>query len=317
MNEEEKCESKHLMIFPTQGELEPSAEKGQKMHRAAVHSIKNIPPNQRIFLAECLEKKYVGGGVSSFTFRAEPDARNNESFSFRPGQWIDMFIPDVDVVGGFSMTSIPSQLPYFSLAIKDADHPPTRWLTSECQVGDFVTIRSGGDFFWTEECSMPVPESSIDAKKEDRILLVAGGIGINPLFSILLEVSHCLQSATPSKPGPKCAILYTAKDLDSLVFLDSINACVQEHPGMLHSCMKTTGNNGIDTATDQLGVGRLQVADFEGAISFLKSDHNGESNATGEKNIISYLCGPPSFCDGYEELLHQLEIKDTRVERWW
>ena len=42
---------------------------------------------------------------------------------------------------------------------------------------------------------MPAPESSIDAKKEDLILLVAEGIGIN-LFLDLFGVSHCLQSTT-------------------------------------------------------------------------------------------------------------------------
>ena len=51
-------------------------------------------------------------------------------FTFAAGQWVDFHIPSVDTVGGYSITSLPEQLPLLELAVKASDHPPAAWVTA-------------------------------------------------------------------------------------------------------------------------------------------------------------------------------------------
>lgn len=135
-------------------------------------------------------------------------------FVFKPGQWVDFFIPGIEKCGGFSMVSCPEELPRLHLAIKRADHAiPAKWVyhtakvgrakslqtfTSSTlakferngilicsgwkfifsasvrfQIGDQVGLKPGGSFFW---------EMSEAAWVEGkRLVLIAGGVGINPM----------------------------------------------------------------------------------------------------------------------------------------
>ncbi|KAI4818465.1 hypothetical protein KUCAC02_011806 [Chaenocephalus aceratus] len=72
-------------------------------------------------------------------------------FSFKAGQWVDLFIPGVEKVGGFSMCSGPGLLQregIVELAVKYAKHPPAHWIHTMCTVGSQVAMRVGGDFFF-------------------------------------------------------------------------------------------------------------------------------------------------------------------------
>jgi hypothetical protein len=127
-------------------------------------------------------------------------------------------IPGVDTVGGYSITSVPSSLPRLTLAVKASSHPPAYWCTErarevsqppadaslrrrgrgEAEVccvacrcvlraarrgaplyavqGDRVGLRVGGDFTLARALlhGHTVPD-------QDRLLFIAGGVGINPL----------------------------------------------------------------------------------------------------------------------------------------
>ena len=67
------------------------------------------------------------------------------AFRFRPGQWVDFFVPQKDFVGGFSLCSPPDAVPSLTLAVKRSTHAPAAWVTNEAAVGDVVEVRVGGD----------------------------------------------------------------------------------------------------------------------------------------------------------------------------
>ena len=56
---------------------------------------------------------------------------SNPAVSFQAGQWLDVSMPGVDVVGGFSLCSAPHELReggVVRLAVKSSDHPPALWM---------------------------------------------------------------------------------------------------------------------------------------------------------------------------------------------
>jgi ferredoxin-NADP reductase len=129
--------------------------------------------------------------------------KRTDVFDYAAGQWVDMFIPGVPVVGGFSIVSAPDlppalaaavdcpQLPYFDLAIKVGRHPPAAWVHASAKQGDAVAVRVGGRF--TLE-SVHVTDAATGQPRYAHIVLVAGGVGVNPLYSMLLSLAGRIEA---------------------------------------------------------------------------------------------------------------------------
>ncbi|XP_032847387.2 oxidoreductase NAD-binding domain-containing protein 1 isoform X2 [Tyto alba] len=143
----------------------------------------------------------------------------NKDFTFKAGQWVDFFIPGVSVVGGFSICSSPGLLEregILELAVKYTVHPPAHWVHTECALDSEVALRVGGDFFFD-----PQPGDS-----PVKLVLIAGGVGINPLFSILLHIAdlHGYQEgkANGYKMGT-AKLYYSAKTTSELLFKPALS----------------------------------------------------------------------------------------------
>lgn len=96
-------------------------------------------------------------------------------FTFKPGQWIDTYVPYLPKPGGFSFVSTPKQFRetgIVSLAIQKTDNPPSKWFWQEEIIGRQVMIRVGGNF--TFPPSGPAP----DLNRIEYVQFIAGGVGI-------------------------------------------------------------------------------------------------------------------------------------------
>ena len=72
-------------------------------------------------------------------------------------------------------------------------------------------------------------------------MLVAGGIGINPLFSILSEVKNMLEEMNfPHWIHPKVSLLYSIKSVESALFDRNIVDFAKQHPECIHVTFKLT-----------------------------------------------------------------------------
>ena len=98
---------------------------------------------------------------------------------FLPGQWLDTFIPGLPKAGGFTITSTPYEArptkespPYVELAVQQSSNPPAQWLwrPKEEILGSQLAVRVGGSFTW--------PPQGLDSSRIDRLVLIAGGVGI-------------------------------------------------------------------------------------------------------------------------------------------
>ena len=79
---------------------------------------------------------------------------------------------------------------------------------SQCCVGDKLSVRVGGDFVYD-----PTPSQSHDQSHD--LLLIGGGVGINPLFSMLL---HHMRLVERKERVGRVKLLYSARSAAELLF---------------------------------------------------------------------------------------------------
>jgi hypothetical protein len=96
-------------------------------------------------------------------------------FTFKPGQWLDTYVPFLAKPGGFSLISTPREFTTkgtISLAIQNTDNPPSKFLWCKDVVGQYVIIRVGGDF------TFPPSLAPCNLEEIEYLQFIAGGVGI-------------------------------------------------------------------------------------------------------------------------------------------
>jgi ferredoxin-NADP reductase len=230
---------------------------------ATISSIQQISPTVKVFGFDL-------GGVD---------------LPFLPGQWVDLFI-DTGAsieVGGYSITSTPLQRGSIELAVKKLAHgAAAAYLHDRARTRDVVQIQGGSGGFHHE------PEW------QGPLVLVAGGIGITPLISILryVDQSHL---ANPVE------LIYSASSPSEILFRDEILSIAARNPQI--RCAFT--------------VSRPTEASWDGRVGRIDLDMLREH--APEQDSLYYLCGPPSFQDDMSALVAELGVEDSmvRAERWW
>ncbi|XP_067112119.1 oxidoreductase NAD-binding domain-containing protein 1 [Osmerus mordax] len=232
-------------------------------------------------------------------------------FSFKAGQWVDFFIPGMEKVGGFSICSSPGLLRregVIELAVKYAKHPPAHWIHTQCTVDSHVAMRVGGDFYFD-----PLPsDPCVD------LLLVAGGVGINPLYSILLHAADLLRLNHPH-PGRGYQIgsthlCYSAKNTQELLFKNTIVDVCQEFPEKVSCNFHVTEQTGQDDQQTGQVDQKLQAYMQSGRISEEELRQHVNPQST-----LCFLCGPPPMIESISQTLLELGLPSNRIlfEKWW
>ncbi len=207
------------------------------------------------------------------------------SFSFLPGQWVDCSarIGGHWEVAGYSMTSSPTTRGTLELAVKLAgDNPVTHFLHREARIGDELMVDGGhGDFYF-------------DRGMGDTLVLCGGGIGLNPLMSILRYIDEVC-------PETRATLLYSAKTPDELLFRAHLEAMAEGNERI--ECVFTvTGSRPVAWGGR---VGRIGAALIDEVSRAMEALH--------------YICGPPEMIDTLAPELAGLGIPRDRIkyERWW
>ncbi|XP_065607782.1 oxidoreductase NAD-binding domain-containing protein 1 [Cyrtonyx montezumae] len=229
-------------------------------------------------------------------------AITNKDFTFKAGQWVDFFIPGISVIGGFSMCSSPGLLEregVLELAVKYTDHPPARWIHTECTLGSEVALRVGGDFFFD-----PQPGDT-----PVKLVLIAGGVGINPLFSILLHVAHLHGYQESKGNGYKMGtvkLYYSAKNTNELLFKKNILGLMNAFPGKITCRFHVTQQSSkiCEELQPHVTEGRISEKDLQKHVS---------------KDTLWYICGPPPMIESISKLLYNSGVPRNCVffEKWW
>lgn len=223
-------------------------------------------------------------------------------FSFKAGQWVDFYVPGIPELTGYSMTSGPHEAKekgILDLAVKYGKFPPTHWLHTKCLGGEEVTIRVGGDFYYDPQPGTPAATADL--------LLIGGGVGINPLVSILHQYCHILETKDNSKLSPgKLHLMYSAKTEDELIFKDTFMEMEEKHPSLTFSYFIT--RRSAAHSDPKFKYSRIQTQDILDAFKNLRVE-----------NLLCYVCGPSTMTDDVAALLLKLEIPKEciKFEKWW
>lgn len=244
---------------------------------------------------------------------------------FLAGQWLDLFCPGISKAGGFTITSMPSQahfqrtprsqlrLPLINLAVQySPKNPPAAWLWKPVDeiLYSVLNVRIGGNFTW------PPPDIPPQARR--RVLLVAGGVGINPLISILNHLTSVRE------PLESIKMLYGSKssksDLSDVLFL----------PKIAKTITRETRNFGEKNA-------KLFVtpSDTNSTMDYYTSSapevvtrrmtHDDLLEALGDdiekrQSTVIYVCGPQAMTDEFVETIKHFDgVRSENVlcEKWW
>eukprot|EP00808_Paulinella_micropora_P015676 g77599.t1 len=234
---------------------------------------------------------------------------HHRPFSFQPGQWVDFYIPSIDKIGGYSITSAPCELPRFELVVKAASWPPAKWVTEQARAGDVVYVKVGGDVTFQYDLHRPISP-----------LLLAGGVGLTPFLSILRHMQHIVSSsagapaiAKNTANLPRAALIHTCRN--QKLFGESLARLQQGLPTQLFYLRQEV--------TDGSGNGRISRETVRTALSFLtgESPKSPERHAARHVNtarVVPFLCGPAAFIEDMSTLLLDLGFADSdlRVEKW-
>lgn len=105
------------------------------------------------------------------------------------------------------------ELQEIHLAVKKSSWPPAKWVHTNCRVGDRVQIRIGGDFFYQPTLNYQTPD----------LIFIAGGVGINPLLSMMLQLKNSFEASASKKNFPESiTLLYSAKVFEEILFQVSV-----------------------------------------------------------------------------------------------
>jgi len=255
------------------------------------------------------------------------------STQFLPGQWLDVHIPGIPKPGGFTITSTPlcahrtirpppcssDQRPipagFLELAVqKSPENPPAAWLWRPVPeiLGQELHVRVGGSFVW--------PPPNVDLKEVKRVVFVAGGVGINPLWSI---ISHLAQGY---RLPYTISVLYSVRDpgdqgLSSILFLEylarSFASGFLKGELVLHL---TSGEKEFQSLVD----GTVELAGWKMKCRRRRITKDDMLEALGgvdaRGSTVVYVCGVPTMTDELVDVAQQapgMDPKKVLLERWW
>ncbi|MCJ1243110.1 hypothetical protein MMC30_000307 [Trapelia coarctata] len=212
---------------------------------------------------------------------------------------------------------------YLELAIQSSpQNPPAAWLwRPEKEIlGEILLLRVGGSFVW--------PPPGVDVEEVNRVVLVAGGVGVNPLISILSHL--CVeQGAVPLSIKVLYAARPLTREMGDILFYNRIRGLISVNESAERTLdLYLTGpslfRKGQNTGVQE-GINDGEQTGAEGvSIHNRRISHEDLIEALGpvkeRRGVVAYVCGPAQMTDEFVKVLQGVEgMSKERVlcEKWW
>lgn len=192
-------------------------------------------------------------------------------FHYRPGQFLTLRIPHGEghLPRCYSLASCPSADEPLRVTVKRVQGGrASNWICDTLQAGDEIEV---------------MPPAGVFTPKtlEGDFLLLAGGSGITPVFSIL-------RSALAEGDGRIC-LIYANRDPQSIIFREELRTLASAYPH------------------------RLQVIHWLDQVQGVPSVAQLAALATPWRQADCFVCGPELFMDAAVEALRALDIPSAHI----
>jgi len=226
-------------------------------------------------------------------------------------------VPQIADAGGFTITSTPrnalsgnpgSEPPFLELAIqRSPKNPPAAWLWQppERIIGKKLEVRVGGKFVW--------PPPGIEERSIRRAVFVAGGVGINPLKSM---ISHLHETSTMP---PEVKFLYTVrwpsetKSLDQILFYKDLRTIAEsDSRHFVLQLFITDGSKDLGKENENSNPRFRRITHEDLRTAVVEGGH--------PESTVCYICGVPSMTDDFVDFLQKTKGLDQQrvlCEKWW
>ena len=158
-------------------------------------------------------------------------------------------------------------------------------------------------------------------------VLVAGGIGITPLMSILREVAHVAQTRVVDNHGStapiRTSVLYSTKSEDEFALLPAMRAAAEAASPRLEVDFHLRVTAHLGAVSPGMQVGRIERSHIADVVSKLAAAPRAALMMSGAKDDVAmptaFVCGPPAMADDVIAHLVSCGLMSDRIkcERWW
>ena len=200
---------------------------------------------------------------------------------FRAGQYADLSIPGANVTRSYSMANSPSEQNTLSFIIKVyPDGAFSELLTNRVKVGDPIDLEG------------PFGTSFRNPNHEGRTLLVGGGSGMAPLWSILNDIAE-------TDPSRSVRFYYGARSKSDLFYLDEIASLAE----------KLEDFEFVPALSEQ-----ADAEQWDGARGFVhECVADGYAGSGQNLTLDAYACGPPPMVDAVLPVFQKIGIDADNI----
>jgi ferredoxin-NADP reductase len=215
------------------------------------------------------------------TYRLVEPLTGRLPFDFLPGQFLQVEVelePGKTARRSYTIASSPSQRAYVELTVKREEHGAvSRYLHDHVEAGDFLKLTG------------PFGKFTFTGSDADSIVLIAGGVGITPMMSVLRYLTDI------AWPGD-IFFVYGARSPEEFVFRDEI-----ERLERLHERLRVFATMQDAASAEWAGpTGMITKEALTAAVPNL-----------AQRRI--HLCGPPPMMDAVRGLLVELGVPHAQI----
>jgi ferredoxin-NADP reductase len=198
-------------------------------------------------------------------------------FDFRPGQFLTLRVrvEGKTVQRAYSVSSAPHARGYLEFSVKRIGLV-SGLLHSTVKPGTMLTVRP------------PAGPFTYPANDPRPLLLLAGGIGITPLISML-------RHGVVQEPSRPITLLYSIRTPDDLAFRDDLAVIARRYPQVRLGITVSQG-----PASDRWHHGRITPSLVRAYLPDLS-------------NVLTYVCGPQAMIDSMKALMNELGVAQAQV----
>jgi ferredoxin-NADP reductase/DMSO/TMAO reductase YedYZ heme-binding membrane subunit len=216
------------------------------------------------------------------TFRLVPPDRSAFPFAYLPGQYLTFLlqIGGKPVSRSYTIASTPSRPGYCEVTIKREEQGlVSRHMHDAVKEGDLVSIAApSGKFTFT-------------GAEANRVVLLAAGVGITPLMSILRYL-------TDQNWNGQIYMLYSCKTARDIIFREELESLVLRNPN-LHLALTLSRAEGTNWTG---ATGRIDAKLLTRVVPELT-------------DLPFYMCGPAEMLVATGDLLRQLGVAEHNIRK--